>query len=253
MPSLPSERQVAGVPTLAACGTLPLYSDIRMHRRSLYEGPSTGHTRRLIGLTTRVPHLASRLGQGRIRKKILEGTGTPDSQLLPHPGSLSMAFHSPGATELIRSPLAKSPVALSHTASYPRGTHGNRGLPLALADRQGRPEEDPPEGIESHPFPRDGKRRCECQEMSTGDAPGAVVAPQRSPAMSPAPTPTSAVAEMDREFIWARVRAGLARVRAQERQLGRPCRTLPRSDYPRWPVVLAALEAAHLNRAEAAR
>jgi DNA invertase Pin-like site-specific DNA recombinase len=63
----------------------------------------------------------------------------------------------------------------------------------------------------------------------------------------------AAVAEMGRELIRERVRAGMARARSQGRRLGRPPRAQPLSAHPMWRVVVAGLEAGHLNRAEAAR
>ncbi|MFZ0995268.1 MAG: recombinase family protein [Candidatus Dormiibacterota bacterium] len=63
----------------------------------------------------------------------------------------------------------------------------------------------------------------------------------------------AAVAEMERELIRDRVRAGMKRARARGRRLGRPPRTVALSEHPSWPVVLAGLQAGHLNRAEAAR
>jgi DNA invertase Pin-like site-specific DNA recombinase len=63
----------------------------------------------------------------------------------------------------------------------------------------------------------------------------------------------AAVAEMERELVRERVRAGMARARARGVRLGRPHRERPLSEHPLWPVVLDALEAGHLNRAEAAR
>ena len=63
----------------------------------------------------------------------------------------------------------------------------------------------------------------------------------------------AAVAEMERELIRERVRAGMARARSQGRRLGRPPRAKPLSAHPMWQVVVAGLEAGYLNRAEAAR
>ena len=54
----------------------------------------------------------------------------------------------------------------------------------------------------------------------------------------------AAVAEMERELIRERVKG---------KRLGRPPRARPVGEHPMWPVVLAALEAGHLNRSEAAR
>lgn len=63
----------------------------------------------------------------------------------------------------------------------------------------------------------------------------------------------AAVAEMERELIRERVKAGMARAKGQGKRLGRPPRVQPVTAHPMWPVVIAGLEAGHLNRAEAAR
>jgi len=63
----------------------------------------------------------------------------------------------------------------------------------------------------------------------------------------------AAVAEMERELIRERVRAGMDTARARGRRLGRPPRTQPLYQHPSWPIVVAGLHAGHLNRAEAAR
>ena len=63
----------------------------------------------------------------------------------------------------------------------------------------------------------------------------------------------AAVAEMERELIRERVKAGMDRARVQGKRLGRPPRVQPVTAHPMWPVVVAGLEAGHLNRAEAAR
>jgi DNA invertase Pin-like site-specific DNA recombinase len=62
----------------------------------------------------------------------------------------------------------------------------------------------------------------------------------------------AAVAEMERELIRERVRAGMVRARTQGKRRGRPSRWQPVSEHPMFPMVLAGLEAGHLNRAEAA-
>jgi hypothetical protein len=41
--------------------------------------------------------------------------------------------------------------------------------------------------------------------------------------------------------------------RARGQQLGRPRRDRPLSEHALWPMVIAGLQAGHLNRAEAAR
>ena len=66
-------------------------------------------------------------------------------------------------------------------------------------------------------------------------------------------TVLAAVAEMERELIRERVRAGMDRARAQGKRLGRPARTQPVTDHPLWALVVAGLKAGHLTRAEAAR
>jgi DNA invertase Pin-like site-specific DNA recombinase len=66
-------------------------------------------------------------------------------------------------------------------------------------------------------------------------------------------TVLAAVAEMERELIRERVRAGMDRAKAQGRRLGRPPRAQPVTQPPLWPVVVAGLKAGHLNCSEAAR
>ncbi|MGA7361925.1 MAG: recombinase family protein [Candidatus Dormiibacterota bacterium] len=66
-------------------------------------------------------------------------------------------------------------------------------------------------------------------------------------------TVLAAVAEMERELIRERVRAGMARARERGTPLGRPPRIREITDHQLWPVVIAGLEAGHLNRADAAR
>ena len=66
-------------------------------------------------------------------------------------------------------------------------------------------------------------------------------------------TELAAVAEMERELIRERVKAGLAQARVRGKRLGRPPRAQPVESHPLWPLVLAGLDAGHLNRAEAAR
>ncbi|MHB8325343.1 MAG: recombinase family protein [Candidatus Dormibacteria bacterium] len=66
-------------------------------------------------------------------------------------------------------------------------------------------------------------------------------------------TVLAAVAEMERELIRERVKAGMDRAKAQGRRLGRPPRAQPVEAHPLWSVVVAGLEAGHLNRDEAAR
>ena len=45
----------------------------------------------------------------------------------------------------------------------------------------------------------------------------------------------------------------MARARAEGKALGRPPRARPVTAHPQWPVVVAALAAGHLTRAEAAK
>ncbi len=66
-------------------------------------------------------------------------------------------------------------------------------------------------------------------------------------------TVLAAVAEMERELIRERVKAGVAQARARGKRLGRPPRAQPVESHPLWPLVLAGLDAGHLNRYEAAR
>ena len=66
-------------------------------------------------------------------------------------------------------------------------------------------------------------------------------------------TVLAAVAEMERELIRERVKAGLEQARARGKRLGRPPKARQVESHPLWPLVLAGLEAGHLNRAEAAR
>jgi DNA invertase Pin-like site-specific DNA recombinase len=63
----------------------------------------------------------------------------------------------------------------------------------------------------------------------------------------------AAVAELERETIRERVKAGMERGRAEGKQVGRSRRVQPVTEHPAWPKVLEALHAGHLNRAEAAR
>lgn len=66
-------------------------------------------------------------------------------------------------------------------------------------------------------------------------------------------TVLAAVAEMERELIRERVKAGMDRARTQGRRIGRPARSRPPEAHPLWPVVVEGLQAGHLTRAEAAR
>jgi DNA invertase Pin-like site-specific DNA recombinase len=64
---------------------------------------------------------------------------------------------------------------------------------------------------------------------------------------------TIAWAQLERKQLTERVRAGLERARAEGKRLGRPLRARPVTEHPQWPRVLRAIEAGHLNRAEAAK
>jgi DNA invertase Pin-like site-specific DNA recombinase len=64
---------------------------------------------------------------------------------------------------------------------------------------------------------------------------------------------TIAWAQLEKKQLTERVRAGMERARAEGKRRGRPARTRPVTDHPLWPKVLRALEAGHLNRAEAAK
>ena len=66
-------------------------------------------------------------------------------------------------------------------------------------------------------------------------------------------TVLAAVAEMERELIRERVKAGMARARHRGQRIGRPSRVRPLTEHPLWPIVISGLEARHLNRAEAAK
>lgn len=66
-------------------------------------------------------------------------------------------------------------------------------------------------------------------------------------------TVLAAVAEMERELIRERVRAGMIRAKARGKRLGRPPREQPVEAHPLWAVVLDGMAAGHLTRAEAAR
>lgn len=65
-------------------------------------------------------------------------------------------------------------------------------------------------------------------------------------------TVLAAVAEMERELIRERVKAGMERVRSEGRQLGRP-RRQPVEHHRRWPEVRDLVEAGVLTRSEGAR
>jgi DNA invertase Pin-like site-specific DNA recombinase len=60
-------------------------------------------------------------------------------------------------------------------------------------------------------------------------------------------------AQLERQTIAERVRAGMDRARAEGKHVGRPRRTTPITDHRQWPRVVAALEEGLLTKAEAAR
>ena len=64
---------------------------------------------------------------------------------------------------------------------------------------------------------------------------------------------TLAWAQLEKKQLTERVRAGLERARGEGKRLGRPSRTKPLSEHPKWANVMQALAAGHLNRAEAAK
>jgi DNA invertase Pin-like site-specific DNA recombinase len=64
---------------------------------------------------------------------------------------------------------------------------------------------------------------------------------------------TLAWAQLEKRRLAERVRAGMARARAEGKAVGRPKRARPVTAHPQWPVVAAALAAGHLTRAEAAK
>ena len=65
-------------------------------------------------------------------------------------------------------------------------------------------------------------------------------------------TVLAAVAEMERELIRERVKAGVERARSEGRQLGRPPRSAV-EDLRRWPQVRDQVMAGTITRAEGAR
>lgn len=64
---------------------------------------------------------------------------------------------------------------------------------------------------------------------------------------------TLAWAQLEKRTLSERVRAGMDRARAEGKHVGRPRRMQPITEHRQWPLVLAALQAGHLTRAEAAR
>jgi len=63
----------------------------------------------------------------------------------------------------------------------------------------------------------------------------------------------AAVAEMERELIRERVKAGMDKARADGKKLGRPPRVASPQDHRQWRVVLEALRAGHITRKDAAK
>lgn len=84
--------------------------------------------------------------------------------------------------------------------------------------------------------------RCHTQEIDTTTPAGRLVF-----------SILAAVAEMERELISERVRAGMDKARADGKRVGRPPRRQPPQQHRLWPVVLEALEAGHLTRKGAAK
>jgi len=64
---------------------------------------------------------------------------------------------------------------------------------------------------------------------------------------------TLAWAQLEKRQLAERVKAGMERARAEGRSIGRPRRSQPITEHPRWPIVLYALRVGHLTRAEAAK
>lgn len=64
---------------------------------------------------------------------------------------------------------------------------------------------------------------------------------------------TIAWAQLEKRQLTERVKAGMERARAEGKRLGRPQRSRPVIEHPLWPKVVSALDAWHINRAEAAR
>ena len=64
---------------------------------------------------------------------------------------------------------------------------------------------------------------------------------------------TIAWAQLEKRQLTERVKAGMERARAEGKRLGRPQRSRPVTQHPQWAKVVTALDAGHINRAEAAR
>jgi len=84
--------------------------------------------------------------------------------------------------------------------------------------------------------------RCHTQEIDTTTAAGRLVF-----------AILAAVAEMERELIRERVKAGMEKARAEGRKVGRPPRLRAPYELRSWHTVLEALTAGHLTRKEAAK
>jgi DNA invertase Pin-like site-specific DNA recombinase len=64
---------------------------------------------------------------------------------------------------------------------------------------------------------------------------------------------TAAWAQLEKRQIAERVKAGMARARAEGKPVGGRPRQRPVTEHPQWPVVVAAIDAGHLTQTEAAR
>ena len=84
--------------------------------------------------------------------------------------------------------------------------------------------------------------RCHTQEIDTTTPTGRLVF-----------AVLAAVAEMERELIRERVKAGMEKARADGRPIGRPKRLATPQEHRHWRLVLEALREGHLTRKEAAK
>src|SRR5207302_11111360 len=64
---------------------------------------------------------------------------------------------------------------------------------------------------------------------------------------------TIAWAQLEKRQLTERVKVGMEWARAEGKSPGRPQRSRPVIEHPRWSKVVSALGAGHINRAEAAR
>ena len=64
---------------------------------------------------------------------------------------------------------------------------------------------------------------------------------------------TLAWAQLEKQQLTERVKAGMQRAQAEGKRIGRPPRPRPVTAHPHWTRVLQALAAGHLTRAEAAK